>query len=144
MKPSSKLEVTINVIIHATEDVSKFLVVFEEIFGLSKDQFFIQNLAGHYDNPITVMKIKLLKKDAKNFVETLMKMLNDQQRTELFENMGERIENSTLHIRLDKQEFVNGKIVFKQKDAIKLKISTPIYRKEDKVKTFRDLLEFSN
>ena len=59
---ANKLQVTIEVIIHATEDISKFITCFEEFFSLEQERFSIQNLTGHYDNPITIIRTKLIKK----------------------------------------------------------------------------------
>ena len=74
-----KIEVTIDVIIHATEDATKFFDAFEEMFGLKKEEFSIQNLTGHFDNPITLLDAKISKKQAANFVKILIsKMSHDQ------------------------------------------------------------------
>lgn len=144
MKSIIKLEVSINVIVHATEDVLKFLSVFKEIFEIEEDQFSLQTLRGHYENPITLLKIKLFKKEARIFVKKLMSLSSKEQKIDLFETLKERIERSSLHLRLDKQELVKGKIRFKEKDPIKLKISIPVYKKDEKVETFKELLNSSN
>ena len=51
----AKLEVTIDVIVHATEDPVKFLESFHEMFGLDKEVFSISNVMGHFENPITIL-----------------------------------------------------------------------------------------
>jgi RNA binding exosome subunit len=56
-----KLEVTIDVIIHATEDISKFLKSFEDIFELN-DSFTINETLGHFENVIIVLSRKIEKK----------------------------------------------------------------------------------
>ena len=53
-----KLEVTIDVIIHATEDITKFLKSFEGIFEL-KDNFTINETLGHFENSITILSRKI-------------------------------------------------------------------------------------
>jgi RNA binding exosome subunit len=73
---ATTIEVTIDVIIHATEDASKFFDVFEEMFGLKKDEFSIQNLTGHFDNPITLLNAKISKKQAANFVKILVSKIS--------------------------------------------------------------------
>ena len=67
-----KIEVTIDVISHATEDFTKFLVMFEKLFGIKEDKFLIQNLKGHFDNPIVILHTKLVKNEAKTFVEKII------------------------------------------------------------------------
>ncbi len=141
---ANKIEVTIEVIIHATEDISKFFNIFEEIFGLKKEEFSSQNLTGHFDNPITLLNAKITKKSANNFVNTLVSKISPDQIEQIIENIEERLENSNLHLRLDKEEFVNGKLVIQEKNSVKLKIYTPIYIKTETVETYTNLLKSSN
>ncbi len=98
---ANKIEVTIDVIIHATEDISKFFNIFEEIFGLKKEEFSLQNLTGHFDNPITLLNAKITKKSANNFVNILVSKMSQEQIEQIIENIEERLENSNLHLRLD-------------------------------------------
>ncbi len=136
-----KLEVTINVIIHATEDISKFLKSFEEMFELKEGDFTVNQTTGHFENPITILSAKIEKIQAQKFVEKLVESLSNDQIKELVEEIEERTVDSRFHIRLDKQEFVKGNLVFKEKDAIKLKIYTPIYNKKDTVKIFSKIFQ---
>jgi RNA binding exosome subunit len=141
---ANKIEVTIDVIIHATEDISKFFNMFEKMFGLKKEEFSLKNLTGHFDNPITLLNAKITKKSANNFVNTLLSKISQEQIEQIIENIEERLENSKLHLRLDKEEFVNGKLIIQEKNSVKLKIYTPIYRKIETVKTYTNLLKSSN
>lgn len=138
-----KLEVTIDVIVHATEDVSKFFRTFEDMFGLTEEDFSIQHTTGHFENPITLLNSKLVKKQASKFVEKLIKFLSREQLDEMINEIEERTVDSRYHIRIDKQELINGKIMFKEKDAVKLKIHTPIYNKKDTVKIFRSVFQIA-
>lgn len=140
----NKLQVTINVIIHATEDTSKFMGSFEEVFDLNQDKMIIQNLTGHFDNPITMINVKLIKKEAQEFLDKLTRLLSDTQINEIIEDLENRTDNSTLYIRLNKQSFIKGKIEFREKDPIKIKISTPIYNKKEKSQIFTKILQTAN
>ena len=139
-----KLEVTIDVIVHATEDNSKFFEAFSEMFGLDKEIFSITELKGHFDNPITIISAKITKKSALEFLDKLLILLSNDQKNEIIQEIEERTVDSTLHIRLNKQEFVQGRIAFKEKDAIKLKIQTPIYNKKDTLKVFSEIFRNVN
>ena len=139
-----KIEVTIDVIVHATEDITKFYDAFEELFQISRDGFSTQDLKGHFDNPIITLQAKLAKKDAKSFVERLISDLSKDQQQELLENLEDRIHNSAFHLRLDKQKLVSGKLDLKDKDPVKVKIFTPIYNKKDTVKIYSELLKATN
>ena len=136
-----KLEVSINVIIHATEDISKFLKSFGEMFELKEGDFTVNQTTGHFENPITILNAKIEKNQAQKFVEKLVESLSNDQIKELVEEIEERTVDSRFHIRLDKQEFIKGNLMFKEKDAIKVKIHTPIYNKKDTVKIFSKIFQ---
>lgn len=139
-----KLEVTIDVIIHATEDISRFLKSFEEMFELKKEDFIVNQTTGHFDNPITILNAKIEKNQAQKFVEKLLGSLSNDQIKKLVEEIEERTVDSRFHIRLDKQEFIKRNLMLKEKDAIKVKIHTPIYNKKDTVKIFSEIFHVAN
>lgn len=141
---SNKIEISIDLIIHATEDLSKFFAAFEELFTIKQDIFTIQYLTGHFDNPITLLNAKLSKKDTREFIEKFNSKLPKKQIRQLIAEIEQRVHNSALHVRLDKQEFVQGKLSLDEKNAIKLKIYTPIYSKKNTVKIYSELLNLSN
>jgi RNA binding exosome subunit len=138
-----KLEVTIDVIIHATEDISKFLKSFEDIFELN-DSFTINETLGHFENVIIVLSRKIEKKQAQKFIGRLIEEISKEQIAKLVEEIEERTIDSRLHIRLDKQEFIKGNLVLSDRDAIKVKIHTPIYNKKDTVKIFSQIFQIAN
>jgi hypothetical protein len=140
----NKVEISIDVIVHATEDISKFFESFENIFGLKKEEFMIQYTTGHYENPIVIINSKIIKKKARQFVVKLMETLSQKQKTEMIQEIEDRTVDSRFHVRLDKQEFIKGKLAFREKDAIKLKIHTPVYNKKDTVEIFSKMFQLSN
>jgi len=140
----NKLEVTIDVIVHATEDASKFFEIFREVFGLKKEVFSVSETSGHFENPITIISSKIAKKPALQFLDRFLHLLSKDQKHTIIKEIEERTVDSTLHIRLDKQEFVQGRIAFKEKDAIKIKFQTPIYNKKDTFKVFSEIFQRVN
>lgn len=140
----NKLEVTIDVIIHATEDISKFFKSFEDMFELKEDDFAVNHTTGHFENPIITLNAKIEKDQAQKFVGKLTDTLSNDQIKELIEEIDERTVDSRFHIRFDKQEFIKRNLVFKEKDAIKVKIHTPIYNKKDTVKIFSKIFQIAN
>ncbi len=137
---AEKLEITIEVIIHATEDVEKILKAFFEQFNISEDEFSKQNLTGHFENPITVLRAKIKKNDARKFLEKLVSKIPEDEFSEIIEDIESHLQDSTLHLRFGKQDFIKGKMTIKEKDAIKFKIFTPAYMKTDIVKNYVTLL----
>jgi len=58
----SKIEVTIDVIVHATEDISKIFQSFEDVLEIKEEDFTIEEVNGHYENPIIMLNVNLVKK----------------------------------------------------------------------------------
>ena len=139
-----KIEITIDVIIHATEDTSKIFQSFEDVLEIQKEDFVIEEVEGHYENPIIMLKANLVKKQAQNFMKKLLEFLSSEQVKELIEEIEERTVDSRFHLRLDKQELIKGNVVVGEKGTIKLKIHTPIYNKKDTVKTFSEIFQIVN
>ncbi len=135
-----KLEITIEVIVHATEDVEKILKAFFEQFNISKDGFSRQNLTGHFENPITLLRSKIKKNDAKNCLEMLLSKIPEDQISEIIKDIENHIQDSTLYLRFGKQDLIKGKMIVQEKDAVKFKIFTPIYKKNDIVKNYVKIL----
>jgi len=140
----SKIEITIEAIIHATEDIDKFFDAFSEIFDIDKAEFTQTNLVGHFENPIITIKTKISKKKANEFLKTLGKKLSKDEKNEIMEFFEERLSDSGLYLRLDKQEFVSGKISIREQDAIKVKIFTPVFNKKELTETYRKLFSEFN
>ena len=139
-----KIEVTIDVIVHATEDISKIFQSFEELLNLKKEDFTIHETLGHFENPITIINAKIVKKQAQNFMKKLVELLSVEQINELIKEIEERTVDSRFHMRLDKQELIKGNLIIREKDTIKLKIHTPIYNKKDTIKSFTEIFQIVN
>jgi hypothetical protein len=139
-----KIEVTIDVIIHATEDISKIFQSFEEVLDLNEGNFTIHETTGHFDNPIIMLNAKIVKKEAQNFMKKFLGLLSTEQINELIEEIEERTVDSRFHMRLDKQELIKGNLEFGEKETIKIKIHTPIYNKKNIVKTFTEIFQIAN
>ena len=139
-----KIEITIDVIVHATEDISKIFQSFEDVLGIKEEDFAIEETEGHYENPIMLLNAKIVKKQAQNFMSKLLELLSTEQVNELIDEIEERTVDSRFHMRLDKQELIKGNLIVREKDTIKLKIHTPIYNKRDTVKIFTEILKIAN
>ncbi|MBC8501948.1 MAG: exosome protein [Nitrosopumilus sp.] len=139
-----KIEITIDVIIHATEDVSKILQSFDEVLEIKEEQFTSIETTGYFENPIIILSAKLVKKQGQNFIKKMLELLPINQINELVEEIEERTIDSRFHLRLDKQELVKGKLIISEKDTVKIKIHTPIYNKKDTVKIFTEIFQMVN
>ena len=139
-----KIEITIDVIVHATEDISKILQSFDEVLEIKEEEFTSIETTGYFENPIIILSAKLVKKKGQNFIKKMLELLPINQINELIEEIEERTIDSRFHLRLDKQELVKGKLVISEKDTVKIKIHTPIYNKKDTVKIFTEIFQMVN
>ena len=135
-----RLEVDIQVIIHATEDLQKLYDSFKELFDINSEEFTIQNLQGHYDNPISLVQCKLKKKKASSFVKTLVSNIPKQEIDTIIEDLENRCDGSALYLRISKQSLIQQKVKLADQDPVKLKIYTPIYTQKELVKTYSEIL----
>ena len=139
-----KLEITIDVIIHATEDISKIFQSFNDILEIEEESFSITETTGYYENPIIMLNTKLVKKQAKSFMKKFLKLLSSNQINQLTEEIEERIADSKFHLRLDKQELIKGVVILSEKDTIKIRIYTPIYNKKESIRKFLEVFQVVN
>ncbi len=131
--------IAIDTIIHATEDRSKVVGSLRDALGLDPDALDITAADGHYHNPISKVSGRLRGRDARMFLDRLCGLLPSEQAGELSRTLPSRIDGSTLYIRVGKQELVTGRVLIKEADAVRIRITVPVYsgRAED---AFRNLL----
>jgi len=139
-----KIEITINVIVHATEDILKIYQSFDDVLNLKEEDFVLEEMEGYYENPIIMLKAKIVKMQAQDLMSKILELLPSEQIKELIEEIEERTINSKFHMRLDKQELIKGNLAIKEKDTIKLKIHSPIYNKKETVKIFTEIFQIAN
>jgi RNA binding exosome subunit len=133
-------EVSAEIIIHATEDKKKILDPMYKVFEIKEDEFIQERLEGHFGNPILMMSIKLGKKRAEEFIKKLVSKISKSQMDEFLQNIEMYFEGSSLFIRISKKDLVRKSISLQQNDALKIKISTPVYKKNELIKTYLGLL----
>ena len=138
---SIHVEVKIDVILHATESEEKIFDSFLKYFGIKQEEFQIQNLMGHFDNPITLLSTNLKKDDAEEFVTKFFEMINRTDFDQIYEKIEERISSSGLKLKISKQEMLDGRFVLAESDAVKITIICPVYVKKDSKKIYQQLLQ---
>lgn len=135
------LEITVEAIIHTTEDRKKILDSIFAMFEIKEEEFTEERLVGHFGNPILRLKTKLTKKRAREFVHKVISKISKVQMNDFFDNIDMHFEGSSLFLRISKQDIIRKTINIQQNDAMKIKISMPVYKKSDLVKNYRDLLQ---
>tara|TARA_B100001013_G_scaffold176915_1_gene106348 strand:- start:39 stop:467 length:429 start_codon:yes stop_codon:yes gene_type:complete len=140
---SLRAEVKIDVILHATENIDKIFESFLHNLNLERKNFEVQNLTGHFDNPITLVSINLKKKNAEKFISKFCDGINKTDFDEIYENIEENVSSSGLKLKISKQKMIEGKIILENKDAVKINISCPVYVKKDSKKIYQQLLQLA-
>jgi RNA-binding protein len=134
------IEIIIEIIVHATEDTKKIFEPILELFDIKEEEVVRERLEGHFGNPILLMKTKLGKKRAEEFIKKLVSKISKSQMDEFLQNIEMYFEGSSLFMRISKGDLVRRSISLQQNDALKIKISTPVYKKSELVRTYLDLL----
>ena len=137
----NQIEVKLQIILHATDDLEKIINSLEETFSLNRDKFQIQTLMGHFENPITVLSLVIKKNDAQKFVTTLFSNMNRNELKIISETLEEQITSAGLKIRISKQQLIMNKISLEDKDAVKIIITVPVYIKKNFVQIYRQALK---
>lgn len=135
-----QLEVTAEVILHATEDNKKIFDPIFELFQIKEDEFIMEKTLGHYGNTILLAKTKLAKKRAEEFVKKLASRISKTQMKDLIENIDLHFEDTSLFLRIGKNELVSKEVSLQQNNAIKIKIKMPVYKKDEISKKYIELL----
>jgi len=136
-----QLEVKINLILHATENENNVLEQLENVFQIEQKNFQIEQVPGHFNNPILLISSKLKKKVAEKFVKILFSKMKEDEFQEIYENVDKYVTSSGLSLRLSKQKIISEILTISKEDAIKINISTPVYVKDETKKIYQQLLK---
>lgn len=136
-----QIEVTLEIIFHATEDSKKIFEPILELFQIKEEEFTQEKILGYYGNPITLAKTVLTKKKAEDFIRELISRITKPQIDEFLENIDMYFDDSSLFLRIGKNDLVRNIISLQQNNAIKIRIKVPIYKKSELVKTYTELLK---
>ena len=136
-----QLEIRIDLILHATENENKVLEELESVFHIEQKNFQIEQVPGHFNNPILLISSKLEKKSAVDFVKIFFSKMKKEDFHEIFDNVDEYVTSSGLSLRISKQKLVSKIITISKEDAIKISISTPVYVKNETKKIYQELMK---
>ena len=136
-----QLEIRIDLILHATENENKVLEELESVFHIEQKNFQIEQVPGHFNNPILLISSKLKKKSAVDFVKIFFSKMKKEDFHEIFDNVNEYVTSSGLSLRISKQKFISKILTISKEDAIKISISTPVYVKNETKKIYQELMK---
>jgi len=137
----TKINLKIEIIVHATEDYQKISDSLCDIFEIESSEITKKEFLGHFGNPILMLHIQMKNKRAEGLIKKLISTVSRDDVKDLLAGMDERISDSTLYLRFSKQNFVKKTLTFQEKDPVRIMIFTPVYIKKNVVKTYKKLLE---
>ena len=137
----TKINLKIEIIVHATEDYQKISDSLCDIFEIESSEITKKEFLGHFGNPILMLHIQMKNKRAEELIKKLISTISRDDMKDLLAGMDERISDSTLYLRFSKQNFVKKTLTFQEKDPVRIMIFTPVYIKKNVVKTYKKLLE---
>ena len=135
-----QLEVKINLILHATENEKKVLEELESNFHIDQNDFQVEQVLGHFNNPITLISSKLKRKTAQDFVSLFFSKMKKEEFDDIFNYVEDYVTSSGLSLRISKQKLMSGILEISKEDTIKINISTPVYVKNETKKIYQDLM----
>ena len=135
-----QLEVKINLILHATENEKKVLEELESNFHIDQSDFQVEQVLGHFNNPITLISSKLKRKIAQDFVSLFFSKMKKEEFDDVFNYVEDYVTSSGLSLRISKQKLMSGILEISKEDTIKINISTPVYVKNETKKIYQDLM----
>jgi hypothetical protein len=136
-----QLEVKINLILHATENENRVLEILEDVFHIEQKKFQIEQVPGHFNNPILLISSKLKKKSAQDFVSIFFSKTEKDEFQEIFDNVEDYVTSSGLNLRISKQRLISEILTLSKEDAIKININTPVYVKNETKKIYQELMK---
>jgi len=135
-----QLEVKINLILHATENEKKVLEELESNFHIDQSDFQMEQVLGHFNNPITLISSKLKRKTAQDFVSLFFSKMKKEEFDDVFNYVEDYVTSSGLSLRISKQKLMSGILEISKEDTIKINISTPVYVKNETKKIYQNLM----
>ena len=135
-----QLEVKINLILHATENEKKVFEELENNFQIEQSEFQVEEVSGHFNNPILLISSNLKRKTAQNFVSLFFSKMKKEEFEEIFNYVEDYVTSSGLSLRISKQKLMSGILALSREDTIKINISTPVYVKNETKKIYQELM----
>ncbi len=135
-----QLEVKINLILHATENEKKVFEELENNFQIEQSEFQVEEVSGHFNNPILLISSKLKRKTAQNFVSLFFSKMKKEEFEDVFNYVEDYVTSSGLSLRISKQKLMSGILAISKEDTIKINISTPVYVKNETKKIYQELM----
>jgi len=92
----TKINLKIEIIVHATEDYQKISDSLCDIFEIESSEIIKKEFSGHFGNPILMLHVQMKNKRAEGLIKKLISTISRDDVKDLLAGMDERISDSTL------------------------------------------------
>ena len=132
----------INLVLHATEEVSKVLQPIQDVLSVASERFSISTSEGHYKNKIFYLRVMLSSQEANVLALRIMSLFNSSDKEHLARSLPDYSdEKGNLYLRLHKQTLCRGKVSLSEIDAIRIRFKpSRRYRPSGNLEGYRGLL----
>lgn len=130
------LSSSINIVAHATEDVSKILQKMNDVFSIPKEKIQVLSAEGHWGNEISLIKVNCDHRESHVLLEKIIVNLKMGEKKYLLQSIFNSFdEKDNFYIRLNKQSMCKGAISLSEHDSIRIRFK-PIkeFNKNNKFK----------
>jgi RNA binding exosome subunit len=128
--------VEISYLVHATEDQAKVEGAVQGILGISSPPV-IQVLEGHFGNKIVHAQHHLTGGAASSALSNLANAMSTEAKDELLGDLDQMIDDhEALHIRLDKQSFLTGKLALAKEDTVRVLVKPRLFLMKGEAREF--------
>jgi RNA binding exosome subunit len=112
----------VSFLLHATEDADRMAAAVRELVG-GDPHFEFEEMEGHFGNIITKVGLHLHGEDATKAFARLTARMPGALRRAVEEDIDKLVdEHSSLYLRFDKQQLVQGEIASGYDDAVRMKV----------------------
>ena len=120
--------VELSTLVHASEVLSKVKRAGRRVLPQiirETYSFNIENLKGHYGNPIRLLRLKIYGEEDRAFLfKELIEGFDGDSLEEIVSRLEDYLDKKgSLYLRLDKQEAFQGRLVLGGSDPIKIRVS---------------------
>ena len=70
-----RIEVSINIYIHVTEDITKIFQAVKELLAMKEEDVTIHETTVYFDNPIIILNAEIVKNEYQNYMNKLFEFL---------------------------------------------------------------------
>ena len=126
--PARGMRASVGVILHATEAEPLYRAAFESVLGIGGGCVRVSAAEGHYGNPIRIVSAEARAAGAARVAASVAGAMRPADVGRVCDDIGLHASGAGLHLRFDKQEFVQGRLLLSGSEAVRVRMYVPVYK----------------